>query len=86
MLTRKDFIKKADELIKDYKGAINKYPDCKKIADKGLEVLVAEYSRIAEQSNPRFDIGRFNDYITKGVTWINLNINLATIKIISDYG
>jgi hypothetical protein len=67
MLTRKDFIKKANELIKDYKGTINKYPDAKKIADKGLEVLVAEYSRIAEQSNPRFDKGRFNDWIAKGV-------------------
>jgi hypothetical protein len=67
MLTRKDFIKKANELIKDYKVEINTYPDCKKLLDKDLEICVAEYSRIAEQSNPRFDIGRFNDWITKGV-------------------
>ena len=67
MLTRKHFIKKADELIEQYKLENKAHPNCKKLLDKGLEILVAEYSRIAIKSNPRFDIGRFNDYIVKGV-------------------
>ena len=67
MLTRKDFIKKADELIEQYKLEINKYPNAKKLIDKGLEMNVLEYSKIAEKSNARFDIGRFNDWIAKGV-------------------
>ena len=52
MLTRKDFIKKANELIEQYKLENKIHPKCKKLLDKGLEVCVAEYSRIAEQSNP----------------------------------
>ena len=67
MLTRKDFIKKANELIEQYKLENKIHPKCKKLLDKGLEVCVAEYSRIAEQSNPKFDRGRFNDWIAKGV-------------------
>ena len=39
----------------------------KKLIDKCLEMNVLEYSKIAEKSNARFDIGRFNDWITKGV-------------------
>ena len=67
MLTRKDFIKKANELIEQYKLEINKYPNAKKLIDDGLKVNVSEYGRIAKQSNPRFDIGRFNDWVVRGI-------------------
>ena len=67
MLTRKDFIKKANELIEQYKLEINKYPDAKKLINDGLKVNVAEYGRIAHQSNPRFDEIRFRDWVERGI-------------------
>ena len=83
MLTRKDFIKKADEFIKQLKDK----KDLSFMTKHGtMSNRIKEYCEKAKQSNSRFDIGRFNDYIIKGVKWINLNINLATIKTINDYG
>ena len=67
MLTRKDFIKKANELIEQYKLENKTYPKCEKLLDKGISVCIAEYSRIAKQSNPRFDEIRFRDWVERGI-------------------
>ena len=80
-LTRKHFIKQANEFIeqlKSVKGHILYEPI---IIDE-----INRYCELAIISNPRFDIGRFKDWIAKGVKWINLNTNLVTIEIIKDYG
>ena len=57
MLTRKDFIKKADEFVKLIKE--NK--------DLTYSNKIIEYIEIAEKSNERFDSIRFRDYIEKGL-------------------
>ena len=57
MLTRKDFIKKANEFVKLIKE--NK--------DLTYSNKIIEYIEIAEKSNKRFDSIRFRDYIEKGV-------------------
>ncbi len=49
------------------RAILTKYPDAKKLIDDGLKVNVSEYGRIAHQSNPRFDIGRFNDWVVRGL-------------------
>jgi len=69
MLTRKDFIKKADEIIniinvhnskKGYKPFIS-------IDTFDISMMVKEYSQIAKKSNERFDEQRFRDYIEVGI-------------------
>ena len=57
MLTRKDFIKQADEFIKLMKE--NK--------DLTYSNKIIEYMEIAKKSNERFDAIRFRDYIERGV-------------------
>ena len=57
MLTRKDFIKQADEFIKLIKE--NK--------DLTYSNKIIEYMEIAKNSNERFDAIRFRDYIERGV-------------------
>jgi hypothetical protein len=64
MLTRKDFIKKADEFIKQ----LNDKKDLSFMTKHGaMSNRVKEYCELAIISNPRFDVGRFNNYIVKGV-------------------
>ena len=64
MLTRKDFIKKADEFIKQLKDK----KDLSFMTKHGtMSNRIKEYCEIAKQSNPRFDIGRFNDWIARGL-------------------
>jgi|TARA_R100001143_G_C3239904_1_gene78638 hypothetical protein len=57
MLTRKDFIKKANEFVKLIKE--NK--------DLTYSNKIIEYIEIAEKSNKRFDSIRFRDHIEKGL-------------------
>jgi len=59
MLTRKDFIKKANEFIVEIKNPT--------ISQKDRIKEYNNYCELAIISNPRFDVGRFNDWITKGV-------------------
>ena len=62
MLTRKDFIKKANELIEQLHNV-------KRDISKESFIVndINKYCELAIISNPRFDRGRFNDYITKGL-------------------
>ena len=57
MLTRKDFIKQADEFIKLIKE--NK--------DLTYSNKIIEYMEIAKKSNERFDEKRFREYIERGI-------------------
>ena len=57
MLTRKDFIKKADEFIELLK------------TDSLCRSEIVKYCEIAQDSNPRFDMIRFRDHIEKGLGW-----------------
>ena len=59
MLTRKDFIKKANEFIEEIKNPTLSQNDRIKEYNN--------YCELAIKSNPRFDIGRFSDYIVKGI-------------------
>ena len=65
-LTRKHFIKQANEFIKQLN-------DNKKNVSLPNIILadIEKYCELAIISNPRFDIGRFKDWIAKGVKWIN---------------
>ena len=60
MLTRKDFIKKANEYIEKIKDK-TKHTDFNKVYD------IANYCDIAKKSNSKFDEKRFRDYIEKGL-------------------
>jgi len=60
-LTRKHFIKQADEFIKQLKNVRNSYLE--EIIMNNIE----NYCKLAIISNPRFDIGRFNDWIARGL-------------------
>ena len=59
MLTRKDFIQKANEFIEQLKDKNN------------VEYVVIDnivnYCKIAKNSNPRFDEIRFRDWIERGL-------------------
>ncbi len=57
MLTRKDFIKKANEFIELLK------------TDSLCRSDIVKYCEIAQNSNPRFDMIRFRDHIEKGLGW-----------------
>ena len=57
MLTRKDFIKKADEFIK----LINKSDTLT------YNIFIQEYCKIPKKSNERFDEKRFREYIERGI-------------------
>jgi|TARA_R100000656_G_scaffold105100_1_gene77261 hypothetical protein len=57
MLTRKDFIKKANEFIELLK------------TDSLCRSEIVKYCEIAQDSNPRFDMIRFRDHIEKGLGW-----------------
>ena len=57
MLTRKDFIKKANEFIELLK------------TDSLCRSEIVKYCKIAQNSNPRFDMIRFRDHIEKGLGW-----------------
>ena len=60
-LTRKHFIKQADEFIKQLKNVRNSYLE--EIIMNNIE----NYCKLAIISNPRFDIGRFNNWIARGL-------------------
>ena len=57
MLTRKHFIKKANEFIELLK------------TDSLGRSEIVKYCEIAQDSNPRFDMIRFRDHIEKGLGW-----------------
>ena len=57
MLTRKDFIKKANEFIELLK------------TDSLCRSEIVKYCEIAQDSNPRFDMIKFRDHIEKGLGW-----------------
>ena len=57
MLTRKDFIKKADEFIELIKNSDT----------LTYNIFIEEYIQIAKKSNERFDAIRFRDYIERGL-------------------
>ena len=61
MLTRKDFIKKANEFINTYKNK-NAW-----ILSQVWINQISDYCKIAKESNKRFDEIRFRDYIEKGL-------------------
>ena len=64
MLTRKDFIKKANEFIKQLKDK----KDLSFMTKHGtMSNKIKEYCEKAKKSNPRFDIGGFNDWIVRGL-------------------
>jgi hypothetical protein len=63
MLTRKDFIKKADELIEWGKSRNWK----KRLDKKDLPEIISNWIEYFKQSNPRFDENRFRDYIERGI-------------------
>jgi len=60
-LTRKHFIKQANEFIEQLKN----------VKDSELEKMIMNdienYCKLAIISNHRFDIGRFNDWIARGL-------------------
>jgi hypothetical protein len=61
-LTRKHFIKQANEFIKQLHNVKrNIYKESLIIDD------INRYCELAIISNPRFDRGRFNEWITKGL-------------------
>ena len=62
MLTRKDFIKKADEFISMYKRYNTKIKHILVINE-----AINGYCEFAKESNKRFDEIRFRDYIEKGL-------------------
>jgi len=62
MLTRKDFIKKADEFINMYKRYEEKINHILVINN-----AVKGYCEFAKKSNERFDEQRFRDYIEVGI-------------------
>jgi predicted metal-binding transcription factor (methanogenesis marker protein 9) len=64
MLTRKDFIKKANEFINTYKTYKNKNAW---ILSQVWIYQITDYCKIAKKSNERFDEIRFRDYIEKGL-------------------
>jgi len=57
MLTRKHFIKKANEFIELLK------------TDSLCRSEIVKYCEIAQDSNPRFDMIKFRDHIEKGLGW-----------------
>ena len=61
-LTRKHFIKQANEFIEQLH---NVKRDISK--ESFIVNAINKYCELAIISNPRFDRGRFNDYITKGL-------------------
>jgi len=61
MLTRKDFIKKADEFINTYKNE-NAW-----VLSQIWVNQISDYCKIAKNSNPRFDEIRFRDWVEKGI-------------------
>ena len=61
MLTRKDFIKKANEFINTYKNK-NAW-----VLSQVWVNQISDYCKIAKKSNERFDEIRFRDYIEKGL-------------------
>ena len=63
MLTRKDFIKKADELIEYGKSRNFK----KRIDRKDLPEIIHNWIEYFQQSNPKFDEKRFREYIERGI-------------------
>ena len=64
MLTRKDFIKKANEFIEQLKDK----KDLSFMTRYGtMSNRVKEYCEIAKQSNPRFSEIRFRDWIERGL-------------------
>jgi hypothetical protein len=62
MLTRKDFIKKANEFINTYKNE-----NAHVIRNEDWIKEVIDYCKIAKQSNERFNEITFRDYIEKGL-------------------
>tara|TARA_Y100000296_G_C4940920_1_gene141417 strand:- start:190 stop:384 length:195 start_codon:yes stop_codon:yes gene_type:complete len=62
MLTRKDFIKKADEFINIYKSS-----NAHDIRNEIWIKEIIDYCKIAKKSNERFDEIRFRDYIERGL-------------------
>ena len=62
MLTRKDFIKKANEFISMYKRYNTKIKHILVINE-----TVNGYCRFAKKSNKRFDEKRFREYIERGI-------------------
>ena len=68
MLTRKDFIKKADEFIEQLKSVKDSTIDSESWELEEIIIKdINNYCELAIISNPRFDIGRFKDWIAKGV-------------------
>jgi len=61
-LTRKHFIKQANEFIKQLKSVKRNISQESLVIDE-----INNYCELAIISNPRFDRGRFNNYITKGL-------------------
>ena len=59
MLTRKDFIKKANQLIATEKN--------KEFAEGELQELIEMFCIKFKQSNPRFSEIRFRDWIERGL-------------------
>ena len=57
MLTKKHFIKKANEFIELLK------------TDSLCRSEIVKYCEIAQDSNPRFDMIKFRDHIEKGLGW-----------------
>ena len=62
MLTRKDFIKKANEFINIYKSS-----NAHTVRNEVWIKEVIDYCKIAKQSNERFNEITFRDYIEKGL-------------------
>ena len=60
-LTRKHFIKQADEFIKQLKNVKDSY------LEEIIMNNIKNYCKLAIISNHRFDIGRFNDWIARGL-------------------
>jgi hypothetical protein len=68
MLTRKHFIKKADEFIEQLKNIKDSNMDSESWELEEIIIKdINNYCELAIKSNPRFDIGRFNDWITRGL-------------------
>ena len=61
-LTRKHFIKQANEFIEQLKSVKRNIPKESLIIDE-----INNYCELAIISNPRFDRGRFNEWITRGL-------------------
>lgn len=64
-MTRKDYIRIADKLKPAYVAVLNDYSYDNRTYEEGFIEAVAAIADALQEDNPRFDVDKFTDYITR---------------------